>query len=105
MTVCSVRGKVAYEFDVDVQRYLKKVEKMDRLGVFQVSPFKETDLVLRRYFVDNLVEDIKFGRVTLENVKRLVYSKHGNTSVPEVVRDRIVYLRNDLLLAYADKYC
>lgn len=101
-----MRDKVRAEYDNHVRSYLRRVEQMDRLGVFDSPKFRGVDTItLRRDFLEDLVDDLMSGTVTTDNVRRLIYAKRGRgITAFESIRDAIHHMRQDLLRVYNIKY-
>jgi|DEB0MinimDraft_6_1074348.scaffolds.fasta_scaffold215046_2 hypothetical protein len=101
-----VRDKVKYEFENDFRKYLKRVERMERLGVFSSPTFTGVNkIVLRREFIKLLVEDIRSDKVNLENIHRMVYAHRGRgISVRQSVEDTINHMQPNVLDVYNTMY-
>jgi len=101
-----VRDKVVLEFEHNLRKYLKRVERMERLGVFNSPDFTGVEeIVLRRDLIKLLVEDIRSDKVNLENIQRMVYAHRGRgISVRESVEDTINHMQPSVLDVYNTMY-
>lgn len=101
-----VRDKVKYEFENDLRKYLKRVERMERLGVFSSPNFTGVNkIVLRREFIKLLVNDIRSDKVNLENIQRIVYAHRGRgVSVRQSVEETIQHMQPRVLDEYNNLY-